>query len=167
MLRKVMLLAAMLAMVLAYAVPAFAASPHFLRASASLDGVNLDVSFKEAGLGNNATIDYRASADASATYVCVNRGGKNPSASNKRFVSGRVDATGTFSSDKNGSISETLTINPPPAPESFSCPGGQVERLAQVTYTNVKIKDVTNNITETIPGTFDTGCLLPNVKGAC
>jgi hypothetical protein len=167
MLRKVMLLAAMLAMVLAYAVPAFAASPHFLKASASLSGTNLVVSFKEAGLGNNQNIKYTASADATATYVCVNRGGTNPSASNKTNVSGPVSATDTFNSGKNGSISQSLTVKPPQAPASFSCPKGQTERLAKVTYTNVSITDTTNNVTEPISGTFSTGCLLPNVRGAC
>jgi hypothetical protein len=31
----------------------------------------------------------------------------------------------------------------------------------------VVITDTTNNISEPIPGTFSTGCLLPNVRGAC
>jgi hypothetical protein len=31
----------------------------------------------------------------------------------------------------------------------------------------VSIKDNTNNISDDIPGTFTTGCLLPNVRGAC
>ena len=34
-------------------------------------------------------------------------------------------------------------------------------------YTNVSITDLTNGITEPIPGTFDSGCLLPDVRGAC
>jgi hypothetical protein len=145
---------------------AFADSPHFISANASLSGANLNVSFKEAGLGNNALITYVASADATATYVCVNGGNKNPSASNKETVSGPVSATGTFSSGKNGSISQTLTLSPPSA-GSFSCPSGQKLELASVSYTNVAITDTTNHVTESIPGTFSTGCLLPNVKGAC
>ena len=166
MLRKIMLLAASLAMVLAYAVPALAVSPHFVSANAALSGTNLVVSFKEAGLGTNQLITYTASADSTVTYVCVNRGGANPSASNKTTISGPVSATGTFSSGKNGQVTSSLTLNPP-GPGSFSCPSGQSLQIAQVTYTNVAITDTTNGITEPIAGTFTTGCLLPNVRGAC
>lgn len=149
-----------------FSLTAFAESPHFVRASAKLSGTNLVVSFKEAGLGTNQLITYVASADASATYVCVNRGGANPSASNKTTVSGPVSATGTFSSGKNGQVTASLTLNPP-GPGGFSCPPGQSLEIAEVSYTNVSITDTTNSITEPIPGTFATGCLLPNVRGAC
>jgi hypothetical protein len=157
----------MLLMAFVMAGPAFAQSPHFISASATLNGTNLNVSFKESGLGNNALITYVASADATATYVCVNNGGANPSASNKTQVSGPVSATGTFSSGKNGTISQTLTLSPPPPPATFSCPKGQHQATAEVVYSNVSITDTTNGVTQSIPGTFDTGCLLPDVRGAC
>lgn len=146
---------------------ALAVSPHFVAASAQLSGANLVVSFHESGLGTNQLVTLTASADATATYVCVNKGGANPSASNKTTVSGPVSATGTFSSGKNGNISQSLTLTPPPPPSTFSCPKGQSQATAEVTYTNVSITDTTNNVTESIPGTFSTGCLLPNVRGAC
>jgi hypothetical protein len=145
---------------------AWAVSPHFVSVSAKLSGTNLVVSFKEAGLGTNQLISYEADANATVTYVCVNRGGANPSASNKTTVSGPVSATGTFSSGKNGNVTASLTLNPP-GPGSFSCPSGQSLQIAEVVYTDVSITDTTNGITESIPGTFDTGCLLPNVRGAC
>ena len=66
---------------------ALAVSPHFVSASAQLSGTNLSVSFKEAGLGTNQQITYVASADPTVTYVCVNRGGANPSAQNKTTIS--------------------------------------------------------------------------------
>jgi hypothetical protein len=146
---------------------AFATSPHFNSASAGLSGTNLVVSFKEAGLGTNQNIAYTASANASATYVCVNKGGGNPSASNKTTVQGPVSASGVFSSGKNGNVSASLTLGPPPPPGSFSCPKGQSAQTAQVSYTDVSIADTTNGVTDPIPGTFSTGCLLPDVRGAC
>ncbi|HEX6354745.1 hypothetical protein [Actinophytocola sp.] len=164
--RVLVLLCTPLLLLVAFALPASADSPHFLRASASLSGTELTVSFKEAGLGNNAQIDYVASADATATYVCVNRGGSNPSAANKTTVTAPVSETGTFTSGKNGSITASLTISPP-GPGSFTCPSGQSRQLASASYTNVAITDTTNNVTEPIAGTFTTGCLLPNVRGAC
>jgi hypothetical protein len=145
---------------------AFAENAHFVRASARLSGTNLIVSFKEAGLGDNQLITFVASADGTATYVCVNRGGANPSASNKETVNGPITASGTFSSGKNGTISQSLTLSPPDSGD-FSCPPGQQLAIAQASYSNVAITDTTNGVTESIPGTFDTGCLLPNVRGAC
>jgi hypothetical protein len=160
-----MLLATLLTLALSVSV-AFADSPHFVSASAKLSGVTLVVSWKEAGLGTNQLIDYTASADATAVYVCVNNGGANPSAKNKTTVSGPVSANGTFSSGKNGNVTASLTLNPPSA-GGFSCPSGQDLEIASVSYTNVAITDTTHGIIEPIPGTFSTGCLLPNVRGAC
>jgi hypothetical protein len=165
-LRTILIATAALVVMLAMATAATAQSPHFIRADADVSGANLVVSWKEAGLGDNVLIHYVASADATATYVCVNRGGGNPSASNKTTVSGPVSAEGDFSSGKNGNITASLTVGPPSS-GSFSCPPGQSLQLAQATYTNVSITDTTNGITESIPGTFSTGCLLPNVRGAC
>ena len=162
----VLALPLMLAGVVMAASPALATSPHFISASANLSGTNLVVSFKQAGLGANQNINYTASANGTATYVCVNKGGGNPSASNKTTVNGPVSASGTFNSGKNGNINASLTINPP-GPGSFSCPSGQSMQIAQVSYTDAAIADTTNGVTESIPGTFSTGCLLPDVRGAC
>jgi hypothetical protein len=164
--RRIAILALAFMAVALIAQQALAVSPHFIFARAEISGANLVVSFKEAGLGTNQLITYTANADATATYVCVNRGGGNPSASNKTTVSGPVSATGTFSSGKNGQVTASLTLNPP-GPGGFSCPPGQSLEIAQVVYTNVSVTDTTNGITEPVPGTFDTGCLLPNVRGAC
>jgi hypothetical protein len=165
--RKIGIIAVLSLMALALAaVPALAQNEHFVRASAALSGTNLVVSFKEAGLGDNVTITETASATATATYVCVNRGGGNPSAANKTTITAPVSASGEFTSGKNDQITGTLTLSPP-GPGSFTCPTGQSRELASVTYTNVAITDTTNGITQPIAGTFTTGCLLPNVRGAC
>jgi hypothetical protein len=164
--RMLIVLAAVFATA-AIAVPAATAvSPHFINASASLnaDGT-LTGSFKEAGLGTNQNINYTLSADGTATWVCVNKGGSNPSAQNKTTVNGPVSASGTFSSGKNGNVTASLTLSPPPS--NISCPNGQKLELASASYTNVTITDTTNGVSEPIPGTFSTGCLLPNVRGAC
>ena len=145
---------------------ALADSPHFIRASGSLnnDG-SLTVSFKEAGLGTNQLIDYTLTADATVVYVCVNRGGANPSAQNKTTVSGPVTASGTFSSGKNGQVTASLTAQPP-GPGGFSCPPGQSLEIATVSYSNIVLTDTTNGETITVPD-VSSGCLLPNVRGAC
>lgn len=160
----------MLAGLVMAAPAALAVSPHFVSAGATVNaGGSLAVNFKEAGLGTNQLITYAADASATATYVCVNNGGANPSAANKTTVSGPVSATGAFSSGKNGNVTAALTLSPPPPPppSAFSCPKGQKgPELAQVSYTAVSINDTTNAITEPIPGTF-SACALPDVRGAC
>lgn len=144
---------------------ALAVSPHFVSANGTLNANgSLTVNFKEAGLGTNQNINYALTANATATYVCVNKGGANPSAQNKTTVAGPVSATGTFNSGKNGNVTASLTVSPPPS--DISCPKGQSLELAQVTYTNVTIADLTNNIVVSL-GTIDSGCLLPDVRGAC
>lgn len=151
---------------LALAVPAaLADSPHFIKATAALnaDG-SLTASFKEAGLGTNQNITYTLSGNGTAVYVCVNRGGANPSASNKTTVAGPVSATGTFSSGKNGQVTASLTVQPPF--QDIGCPGGQTQQLASVSYTGMTLTDTTDGISISL-GDFASGCLLPNVRGAC
>jgi hypothetical protein len=152
---RVLIAAAVVALFGAFTAVAVAQNAHFVRASASgpnNDG-SLTVSWKEAGLGDNVLIDYVAAADATATYACINRGGQHPQAANKETLAGPLATPGSFASGKNGTISASLDVGPLSA-GTFSCTGGQNLVLAFVSYTNVSITDVTNNITEPIPGTF-------------
>ena len=75
-----------------------------------------------------------------------------------------MSAEGSFNSGKNGNVTASLTLSPPPS--DISCPKGQTLQLAQVTYNNVTLTDLTNNISVSL-GTIDSGCLLPDVRGAC
>ena len=133
-----------------FAQAAFAASPHFLKASAARSGNNLVVSFKEAGLGN-ANVTIEASATATRTDQCVNKGGQVPSDPKKTTTSSAVKASGVFT-PKNGSVTGSLTITPPAT--TLSCPGGQRATLVSLSYTNVAVADVTNSVSKSIPGTF-------------
>src|SRR5262245_17857573 len=153
----------MLAGLVFCATPALAVNAHFINASATLnsDG-SLTALFKEAGLGTNQNIDYALTAQGTATWVCVNKGGANPSAQNKTTVNGPVSATGTFNSGKSGNVTASLTVQPPPS--DISCPKGQVLQLASASYTGVTISDTTNGVSESL-GDFASGCLLPAVRG--
>ncbi|MDQ6701761.1 MAG: hypothetical protein M3Z96_00950 [Pseudomonadota bacterium] len=134
---------------------AWADNPHFVGKVTSklLANNNVQVCFKEAGLGSNQLIDYLAGANATATFVCVNHGGNCPNAANKTTVNGPVGQTGQFSSGKNGSISQCLTFSPPGA-GGFSCPGGQTLTLSKVTYTDIAISDTTNGVSQAaVPST--------------
>lgn len=150
--RARLLIALVAVLLLALPMTVGAASPHFIKASASIDGSGaLVASFKEAGLGDNVNIDYLLTADSTVVYYCVNGGNKNPSAANKQTLQGPVAGTGTFSSAKNGTVSATLKAGPL-GPGGFSCPNGQRLTLGEVHYTNIQLKDMTNNVTAGIAG---------------
>lgn len=126
-----------------------ASSPHFVgKVTATLVGNNVVVSWKEAGLGNNQNINYVASADATATFNCVNNGGNCPNADNKVTVAGPVTAEGTFSSGQNGSITASLVLEPP-GPGDFTCPGNQTVTLSNFSFSNITITDTTNGVSKT------------------
>lgn len=138
----------------------WADSPHFTKVTATLqnDG-DVDVKFKEVGLGNSLNIDYLATADTEVTCTCVTRSGKCPSAANKTTFEAQASASGTFPSGKNGSVSATLTIPAPecPASQPPTCGGGQELRLSAISYKNIKIKDTTNFVEATAtPSSFST-----------
>jgi hypothetical protein len=135
------------------AVPAaYAASPHFLKASATINNAGqLVCSFKEAGLGNTETVaDISCSADATAVYQCFNNGGNHPKAGNKETVGGPVSNDGQFPI-RNGSASGSITVSPP-GPGDFSCPNGQTLFLQEVTYTNIVLSG--EGATADVPGTL-------------
>lgn len=147
--RSILAFAGSLLVVALLAQTALAAAPkfHFATSSVNSSGA-LVVSFDERGLGNG-NINYTLTADATALYACINRGGRNPSAANKRSFEGQVATGGTFAS-KNGRVVASLTTGPLPAP-GFTCPSGQQRVLASVSYRNIVLTDTTNSVSTTAP----------------
>ena len=146
-----------LAALVATGATAASGSPHFIKnaTSASLSGADLVCQFKEAGLASGAVETVSCNATESVTYECVNGGGKNPSASNKKTFVTTVSKSGTFTADKNGNIVGTLTLSPVSASSiGFSCPPGQTVTFVSVTYSNVSIVDQTSGASIAIPGSF-------------
>jgi hypothetical protein len=138
---------------------AWAQSPHFVgtpQASFSAD-FDLAVAFKEAGLGNNQTITYNVNATATGACACVTNSGNCPAAANK-FPPTNVTGTGTFTSGKNGSISQTIDTDPPTCQQlsPATCPRGQTNTLASITYSNITITDTTTPVgpVDASPGTL-------------
>jgi hypothetical protein len=125
------------------------ASPHFLKADASLTAAGgVLVSFKEAGLGNDVTINYDLQAQASGQYQWFNHGGNKPQGQPFQFAPITVDATGTFTSGKNGNITASLTLDPPPPDQQVVDAGSGKNWVLKetVTYTNITLTDTTNNV---------------------
>src|SRR5260370_6039511 len=100
-------------------------------------GARLATGFKEVGLGSTTTTEkITLSAVGTATYGCINGGGKLPSASNKETVSGPVSGSGNFPVRNGQTTGGSISAGPPSA-GSFTCPSGQKLLLAFVSYTSV------------------------------
>ena len=158
--RKIVLASLLVVVGVFAAVPAAQAdSPHFLRASATINNSGqLVCAFKEAGLGNTLTVaDISCSADATAVYQCFNNGGKHPKAGNKETVGGPVSNDGQFPV-RNGSTSGSITVSPP-GPGDFSCPSGQTLFLQSVSYTNIVLSG--EGATADVPGTLSATLHTP------
>jgi hypothetical protein len=123
----------------AIAVPvAWAGSPHFVgTATVTRTDNSLTVSGKEAGLGNEPTVNIQVTA----TALCINGGGKHPKAVNKESVG----ASGFFTVN-NGKADYSLTLTASFQP---SC-----EPPMTVQFTDVVVTDLSNNVSQRVPGTF-------------
>lgn len=142
--------AAMLMLALGATTASATSGAHFFSATGSVaDNGALQVSWDEAGVGN-ATVNYTLSADASATYACINGGGNHPKAANKQTVNGPISSPSTGFQPQNGRVTVTNGISVGPLPSTLECPSGQTFVLACVSYTNISLNDTTNGVTADI-----------------
>jgi hypothetical protein len=162
--RKSLLLTMLVAAAaLTFGVGAALAGANFKSATGSVNGDGaLVVSFDESGLGNE-NVDYTLTADTTALYACINKGGKNPSAANKQSFEGQLSGGASFE-PKNGRVQGDITVGPLAAPQ-FTCPSGQTRALAHVSYSNIVLTDTTNNKSITVPDA--SRCLREDIPGLC
>ena len=164
--RFLLIVISVLGTVALVATSAFADSPHFISegtASINSAGSYVVTDFKEAGLGNTTTKEaITLSATATATYACINGGGKHPSAANKETKTTPVTNTNSFSVN-NGQTTGTIKVGPPSA-GGFSCPRGQKLVFTFVSYTSVELIGLAG---DTSPEPELSACLRPDVPGVC
>jgi hypothetical protein len=128
---------------------------HFHSATGSVNNSGaLVVSWDEAGVGQEQ-VDYVLTADASATYACINGGGNHPKASNKATFAGPITSPSVGFLPQNGRVRGSIAIGPLSS-GSFSCPSGQRLVLASVSYTNIVLTDTTNSVSVSIADTSRT-----------
>jgi hypothetical protein len=108
----------------------------------------LTVHIDEAGLGDEATTNYTLTAEATATYACINGGGNHPKAANKETFSEEVSGEASFQ-PKNGRVQADMSVGPISA-GSFKCPSGQRLVLAAVSYSNIVLTDTSNNVSDAL-----------------
>src|ERR687886_3107491 len=102
-----------------------AQNPHFM--SCTSNGVDNSGStsgcFDIAGLGAGASSTITATAQATAVYGCLNRGGQCPNS--KVESTGTVSGSQTVKAGRNGRATGCIPLSPPPPPSSLNCPNGQ------------------------------------------
>ena len=109
----------------------------------------LGVSFSQTRLTPGVQ-SYTVRANADALFGCVNRG--------SRVVRGKTSTVNEMVStvreitSRDGNMRRTLGLAVPKS--GLECPAKQTARLVRITWTEVSLKNNTNNTTATVPGTF-------------
>lgn len=103
---------------------------------------SLKVTWQEVNLRPGAFVTYTVSSTAPATYACVNSSGN---CITTQYVSsgGAYDQV-TFQANKKGVINGTAELNPPAAPDTYTCGSGQTMILSKVAYGGITVYDQTN-----------------------
>lgn len=128
--RLLAILAALIASILFAAPSALAASPHYVQGpSVSTSGNSLIVSWKAAGLGNTATVDFTLTGTVTAVAQCYTKSG-NPVNGVPKSDTTNVNATGTFPV-RNGQVTGSFTVSPL---TTLTCTGSQKVVILSVTY---------------------------------
>ncbi len=130
----------------------------FAQAKASVDSTGtLVVSWRETGLESETGSTYLAAAGATATYWCLETGVRHPAGIALPSVVLPVDVGGFFTASKAGNLKGQLSLAPlpPPPDKDRLCPPDQyVVALHDVTYTNIVLKNTTDESSADIPGEY-------------
>jgi hypothetical protein len=118
---------------------AVAANAHFVGGFTITKSLTsgLSVSGKAAGLGNGPVQAFLEADSVTATYECVNKGGNV--APGQPLVLSDVQGPTQNITPRNGQITFSVTLPPPPTPSSAeTCPNGNWSvRLLSLTYSGV------------------------------
>jgi len=113
-----------------FAVPALADSPHYVQGpSATVQGNSLVVSWKAAGLGNQATENFALTGTVTATSQCFTKSG-NPVNGVPKSDTTQVNASGTFPV-RNGQVTGSFTVSPL---STLTCTGNQHVVILSVVF---------------------------------
>jgi hypothetical protein len=148
--RRFVILAIAVTGLLAFGAATASAAANFKSQSFSVNNQGqLVCSFDVSGLGNVSATPGSCTATSSADYQCINNGGKNPAAGNKRTVTGAVGTEVTIPVH-NGRAQGDIIVNPA-GPGDFTCPSGQTRFLVSACYTDISLTVGGATVTEAGP----------------
>ena len=132
---------------------AWADSPHFIKATGTIDPTTFDytATWKEAGLGSTPVTYELVATKSSSTWQCFTKSNNKPQGSPQAGGAGEIVSTVTFT-PHNGSITGSASLTPEVG--TASCQGGGLKLcLTAVSYDGVSITDTTTqpNVTEPLP----------------
>ncbi|MDC0746708.1 hypothetical protein [Polyangium mundeleinium] len=155
---RLVMLAALAAAPLLAASPAEAQrrdrNPVFRNLSVDItrDG-DLDVDFRESGLARRANVEIRLRAEVRAVYRCATRAGVvTGGQGDRRIVRQYISERSALRADREGRIVGSLNLEAPP-PAAF-CSRDRRPILVRVTYDDVTLRDVTNNVVVRLEGRY-------------
>jgi hypothetical protein len=123
-------------------------SPHFIGTPTIVKNPNfsLTANFKAAGLSNVVSAAFLTSSGGTALLQCVNPGGNPPPPKQVNF--GPLQGQTTFIQPRNGQITGSATIGPPPLPSSAQiCPNPNWSIVIRsLTYDNVVLHIQQNGV---------------------
>jgi hypothetical protein len=134
----------------------WAQSPHFIKATGSVDADgNYVASFKEAGLGNTPITYSLTATTENFTFQCFTKSGNEPQGAPNN-VSFSNDASFVTLSPRNGQITGNVSLTP--QQDGADCQGGGLRLfLTAVEYTGVTLCDTTDNVCVSLPSAKLTG----------
>jgi hypothetical protein len=148
--RHFVILAIAVTGLLAFGATTASAAANFKSQSFSVNNQGqLVCTFDVSGLGNVSETPGSCTATSSADYQCINNGGKNPAAGNKRTVGGAVGTEETIPVH-NGRAQGDIIVDPA-GPGDFGCPGGQTLFLVRACYTDISLTVGGATVTEAGP----------------
>ena len=112
----------------------------------------LHVTATEVGI-RDASAHFAATATATATYACRNRGGHAPRGHDAEPVFGVVYSPEVaLTPDANGVATGTMVV--PPLPGTSPCPPGLTPALVAIRYERVAVADDNSGAGMAVPGAF-------------
>ena len=130
-------------------------SPHFLYVDYTVASgdPDLELSFKQAGLGSFQSIAYSLTADFSGSVQCYNRAGNEPQGDPHDYDVTGLNASGNFPV-RNGSVTGQLVLEAPAMPDLCRKPHYPV--LLSATWSSIVFTWGDGNAGPT-PGTLSAG----------
>lgn len=132
------------------------AKPEFVRISACTTEEQLDLQFREAGLGPDQTVTVYGCAKVVAEWERRNPAGHHGLPANKAIIQAQVAVSIDVTCDQARQVTGRVRLSPPrPTPEELTLGGGHELVLLRVVYTDIQLLDGTNYVVADLPGFFE------------